>query len=222
MRDLQKEFKTGSLCKYFFGSLTGMQALWGERDTLHFFTYTCPKLFELKAIAYWPLVKEAHSKGFLATISYITQIVISLSFEQNNDTVVKFLKLEGRPSPLLNIHHAYTVEGKAVSFLSSADKDIEKKFGTRRVAVTEEKVDAVPVNQEAREPVRIGDRLREARKQKNISQVELARKMNITPSALSQIENNQSLPSFTIFVKIARLLDKPLDWFVSGNEGREP
>lgn len=223
MRELQQEFKDGSLCKYFFGSLTGMQELWGERDALHFFTYTCPKLFELKSLAYWPLVKEAHSKAFLATISYITQNVISLSFDEKNDCILQFLKLEGRPSQLLNAQHCYTVQDKRIEFLSLLEENSERKPDVRRKARAD-KSDNILNTGEEKAPIRIGGRIRDFRLEQNISQVDLARKLNITPSALSQIENNQSLPSLPLFVEIARLLRKSLDSFFvpARNPGKPP
>nr|MBP7323554.1 helix-turn-helix domain-containing protein [Deltaproteobacteria bacterium] len=212
MRDLQQEFKEGSQCKYFFGSLTGMQELWGERDALHFFTYTCPKLFELKSLAYWPLVREAHSKGFLAMIGYITQNVISLSFDEKNDCILQFLKLEGRDSLLLNVRHYYTVQGKNIEF--SGDRENEGgEVQESRFRVRADRPEYSLTSTESRGPIRIGGRIREFRLEQNISQVELARALNITPSALSQIENNQSLPSLPLFVELARRLGKSLDSF---------
>jgi len=214
MSSLQEEFKSDLACKYFFGSLTGMQELWGERDTLHFFTFTCPKLFELKALAYWPLVKEAHSKSFLATIGHITQIVINLSVEEDNHCAVRFLKLEGRTSKLLNINHYYNVQEKNIDFLNSLEQEeLAKKFGTQRIPRQEQSPETPPRFLESKEPIKIGGRIRDFRLKKNISQVDLARKLDITPSALSQIENNQSLPSLPLFIEIARFFGKSLDSF---------
>jgi len=212
LSSLQGEFKANRVCKYFFGSLTGMQELWGERDTLHFFTYTCPKLFELKALAYWPLVKEAHSKSFLATISHITQIVINLSFEENNPCALRFLKLEGRPSQLLNITHYYNVQERTIDFLSRQEsKEIIERFGSQRLSGGGEcNYSYFGSN---KQPIQIGNRIRDFRLQMNLSQVELAKKLHITPSALSQIENNQTLPSLPLFVEIARFFKKSLDSF---------
>ncbi|MCX8011771.1 MAG: helix-turn-helix domain-containing protein, partial [Desulfobacterota bacterium] len=215
MSRIQEEFKAGHPCKYFFSSLTGMQELWGERDTLHFFTYTCPKLFELKALAYWPLVKDAHSRSFLATISHITQIVINLSFEENNLCALRFLKLEGRPSQLLNITHYYNVRERNIDFLNQlGSKEIVNKFGTKRIPGDEKSLEEnPPYFGENKQPIRIGSRIRDFRLQINLSQVELAKKLNITPSALSQIENNQALPSLPLFLEIARFFRKSLDSF---------
>ena len=216
MSSIQDEFKESLSCKYFFGSLTGMQELWGERDSLHFFTYTCPKLFELKALAYWPLVKDAHSKSFLATIRHITQIVVSLNFEESHPCALRFLKLDGRPSQLLNITHYYNVQEKNIDFLNPLKQaEIANKFGTQRIPWLEQSPETTPSFLETKEPIRIGGRIRDFRLAKNISQVDLAQKLNITPSALSQIENNQSLPSLPLFIQIARFFGKSLDSFFS-------
>ncbi|MCK5426770.1 MAG: XRE family transcriptional regulator, partial [Thermodesulfovibrionia bacterium] len=51
--------------RYVFDSLTGMQDLWGdENNTYKFFTYMCPRLYDLDTVAYWILEKEAHSQKF--------------------------------------------------------------------------------------------------------------------------------------------------------------
>ncbi len=45
------------------------------------------------------------------------------------------------------------------------------------------------------------------RTQRNISQKELAKKLNITPSYLSKIEHNEKSPSFELGLRIAMILD---------------
>ena len=116
MSNLEGEFDESLLCRYIFDSLTGMQELWGEKETLNFFTYTCPKLYELKALAYWPMAGEAHSKAFLANIGHITQLVIRLSFQEGGTCAAKFLKVEGRSSELLNDIHTYGFQDNRITF----------------------------------------------------------------------------------------------------------
>lgn len=211
---LQEEFRESIPCKYLFESLTGMQELWGEEDTLHFFTYTCPKLFELKALAYWPLAWEAHSRAFLANISHITQLVIHLGFREEGLCTARFLKMEGRPSQLLNVVYYYNFQDNKINFLEPP-----------READTGVRFERVPSFLRKKDPIRIGDHIRRFRLGRNLSQVELARMLNITPSALSQIENNQNLPSLQLFVDIARSLGKSLDSFflnISSSQSLKP
>ncbi|HSO71611.1 MAG TPA: XRE family transcriptional regulator, partial [Thermodesulfobacteriota bacterium] len=48
--------------RFVFESLTGMQELWGGEDqALNFYSHSCPRLYELKTIAYWIMEKKAHS-----------------------------------------------------------------------------------------------------------------------------------------------------------------
>jgi DNA-binding XRE family transcriptional regulator len=211
---IQEEFKEGSLCKYVFESLTGMQELWGEKDTLHFFTYTCPKLFELKALAYWPLAKGAHSDAFLANISHITQLVVSLSIQEDSTCAAKFLNMTGRPSNLLNVNHYYNFEDNKINFIeASKGTPINRKSETSEVSYKEGGSEGSQSFLLNNNPIKIGACIRNFRGEKNLSQVELAKTLNITPSALSQIEHDLSLPSLPLFIKIARFFGKSLDSF---------
>jgi DNA-binding XRE family transcriptional regulator len=215
MSKLQGEFDERFLCRYVFDSLTGMQELWGEKETLNFFTYTCPKLYELKALAYWPLAGEAHSRAFLANIGHITQLVIRLSFQEEGTCAAKFLKVEGRPSHLLNDTHTYGFQDHKIAFLNRIGQSGNGGQGTAgRDAAYEE---PAPIADFIRNeyPIKIGGRIREFRKERNLSQVDLARALKITPSALSQIENSLTLPSLQLFVDIARFFGTSLDSFFS-------
>ncbi|MBN2466537.1 MAG: helix-turn-helix transcriptional regulator [Deltaproteobacteria bacterium] len=64
--------------------------------------------------------------------------------------------------------------------------------------------------------MKIGDRIRALRLERQITQIELARDLGITPSALSQIENNLCLPSLQLFIEIARYFGESLDSFILG------
>jgi len=214
MSALQGEFDEGMLCKYVFDSLTGMQELWGEKVTLNFFTYTCPKLYEQKALAYWPLAREAHSRAFLANISHITQLVISLSFQNDTTCAAKLLKMDGRPSKLLNETHCYMFQDKKIIFFKPFDQSNEASSAeTPQWPDMRQDSETDSATIRNKYPIKIGGRIREFRLNRRLSQVALARILNITPSALSQIESNQSLPSLQLFVNIARFFGTSLDSF---------
>jgi len=214
MSTVEGEFKEKSLCKYVFDSLTGMQELWGEKDARRFFTYTCPKLFELEALAYWPLARDAHSKSFLANISHITQLVIGLSFQKDTTCTARFLKMEGRPSQLLNVIHYYNFKENKINFLEpSEQKELKRKLLKDRLPYQGSRSEKIPSFLLNKDSVKIGGCIRDFRLKRNLTQTELAGILNITPSALSQIEHNQSLPSLQLFVGIARFFGKSLDSF---------
>ena len=61
-----------------------------------FFTRHCPKLYELQAVAYWALEKEAHPSSFLANLTHITQVVIQLRNTEEGFFEMKFQKAEDR------------------------------------------------------------------------------------------------------------------------------
>jgi transcriptional regulator with XRE-family HTH domain len=75
----------------------------------------------------------------------------------------------------------------------------------------------------AREAVRddVGRRIREHREQSKLSLRELARRLGISPSAISQIETGKSRPSVSTLYSIVTELGMSLDELFSG-DGRKP
>jgi bacteriophage CI repressor helix-turn-helix domain len=57
-----------------------------------------------------------------------------------------------------------------------------------------------------------GTRLREVRKSKKITQIELANMLGISQKSYSHWENNKTFPSFENLIKLADLLEVSLDW----------
>jgi transcriptional regulator with XRE-family HTH domain len=164
--------------RYIFDSLTGIQDLWGDEERTHkFFTYMCPRLYDLNTVAYWILEKDAHSQKFKANISHVTQVVLDL-YKKKDQLYVKALKLEGRGNREAYKSHLYRV----------IDNDIE----------------VIPVRKEVK--LDIGTRLKEARGNLGISQKELADKVGVSPSFISQLESNQISPSLNSFMLICSAL----------------
>jgi transcriptional regulator with XRE-family HTH domain len=164
--------------RYVFDSLTGMQDLWGdENDTHRFFTYMCPRLYDLGTVAYWLLEKEAHSPRFKANLRHITQVVLDVA-KRKNSLFLKAVKLEGRQDREAFKAHAYEVHGDAVS-------------------ITPQKKESA---------TDIGSKLKEERLRSGLSQKELADRVSVTPSFLSQLENNQVSPSLGTYIQLCRAL----------------
>ncbi len=183
------EEKYGENARYVFDSLTGLSELWGgERAVQEFFTHHCPKLYELQAVACWILEREAHSRSFLANLSHITQVVIQLRNLEEGICEMKLLKAEDRPSRILRESVRYRVADDQIKFL---EKTPERDL-------------------------RIGERIKELRSRRGLSQAELARMLDITPSALCQIEGNQVYPSLPLLVEIAQTLGQGLDGLLPG------
>ncbi len=164
--------------RYIFDSLTGMQDLWGdENSTYKFFTYMCPRLYDLGTVAYWILEKDAHSQTFKANLRHITQVVIDLS-RKRDKLSLKALKLEGRANREAFKPHSYEIEDNSIS-IAPARK--EPSFD-------------------------IGGRIKDARLKLGLSQKDLAEKISMTSSFISQTENNQISPSLSSFLQIAAAL----------------
>lgn len=164
--------------RYVFDSLTGMQDLWGnEEDTYRFFTYMCPRLYDLGTVAYWILEKDAHSQKFKANLRHITQVVFDL-FKRKEKLYIKALKLEGRQEREAFKPHLY-------------------ELAEGRVTITFQKKE---------QPSDIGSRIRDIRTRLGMSQKELADKVNLTPSFISQLESTQISPSLSSFLQICGAL----------------
>ncbi len=180
--------------RYVFDSLTGMQDLWGDENVTHrFFTYMCPRLYDLGTVAYWILEKEAHSQRFKANLRHITQVVFELS-KRKNSLYLKALKLEDRQDRELFKPHPYDTRGDAVTITS-----LKKEPATD-----------------------IGRKLKEERMRIGLSQKELADKVSLTPSFLSQLENNQVSPSLGTFLQLCRALGINPGQFLESSEEKNP
>lgn len=164
--------------RYIFDSLTGMQDLWGnEENTYRFFTYICPRLFDMGTVAYWILEKDAHSQKFKANLRHITQVVLDL-YKRREKLYIKALKLEGRQDREAFKPHMYEIEGENIKITLP-----------KREGLTD-----------------IGSIIKDFRIRLGISQKELADKVDLTASFISQLENNQISPSLSSFLQICDAL----------------
>lgn len=181
--------------RYVFDSLTGMQDLWGdENKTYKFFTYMCPRLYDLDTVAYWLLEKGAHSQKFKANLRHITQVVFEL-YGRKEALYIKAHKTEGRKDRTAFKPHSYEIEDNEI-FVTSAKK-APAKFD-------------------------IGSRIKTARIRLGMSQKELADKMGMTSSFISQTESNQISPSLNSFLQIAEILNiDPVQLFQKNKKTRD-
>ena len=70
----------------------------------------------------------------------------------------------------------------------------------------------------------VGQRIAELRKQQNISQLQLAKTLNISRQAVSKWENDQAMPDTENMIRLADILDTDIEYLSSGrrNMGRRP
>lgn len=60
----------------------------------------------------------------------------------------------------------------------------------------------------------VGDRIREARKVMHLSQADLAERLQISPSHMSDIENGKKNIGLDIFMRITEVLQVSADWLL--------
>ena len=162
-----------------FESLTGMEELWGGEEALaNFYSHSCPRLYELETIAYWIMEKNAHSTRLKAQIAQIAQVVLDLSVKRGT-TSLTILKAEKRDISNLQKPYTYWTKDHGVFF------DQEKRTTSR---------------------LDLGHRIKEMRTKRGLSQTELAKMIGVTPSTISQVENNLIYPSLPALLKVAEVL----------------
>ncbi len=166
--------------RYVFDSLTGMEALWGREAALACFLRSCPRLYELETVAYWLVQTEAHDPGSLSRLIHTTQVALAL--RADGGARLKVLRAEGRRPDVVGREVAYRFED-----------------GTLRV-----------VGEHSSSRERLGRALRAQRIARGLSQAELARRVGISASALSQAERGRTGLAASTRVKLERILGEVL------------
>jgi len=191
MEEVAKTFyehhgRLGGTVRFIFESLTGMQELWGgEEQLVNFYVRTCPRLYDLNTIAYWLIEKEAHSGKLRAQINQIAQVVVDLAV-QRGKTSLKIIKAENRTPDRLNQPLPYFSKETAIRF-SPEDQSTGKTD--------------------------LGTRLRSLRTQAQLSQTELAKRVGVTPSSISQIESGLIYPSLPALFRMAEVFSVNMGTF---------
>lgn len=180
---------------FVFESLTGMQDLWGGEDhIIDFYAHSCPRLYELRTIAYWIIEKKAHSSKLRAKINQVAQVAVELSVRRGK-TALTVLKAEGRSPENLNKPHFYWTRDLQISFDDQRTR--QGRFD-------------------------IGARLRELRTRQGLSQTDLARHVGVTPSTISQVEGSLIYPSLPALFKMAEVLSVGVGAFFQESSAADP
>jgi transcriptional regulator with XRE-family HTH domain len=148
---------------YVFDDLTSMQRLWSPEGALASFLRWCPRLYQQRTVAYWLLERDAHPPAFRSRLAGITQVILDLEATPAERTL-QVVKADGHPAG---------VTGRTLRYVVDDD---------RRVQV---------LQQPAGVRERIGAQVRAERIAAGLSQTELARRIGVTPSALSQVERGR-------------------------------
>ena len=111
--------EVGRLGFYVIDPLSDLHRAWrSDLMVANFFKATCPFLFELDTIAYFPLLRNRHSYATVAAIRETTQVLLDLH-RIDDALYVQPLKVWQRHSPTMFFPHLLS-GGRALSLTSSA------------------------------------------------------------------------------------------------------
>jgi transcriptional regulator with XRE-family HTH domain len=155
----------GPGARYVFDDLTSMQRRWSPEAALALFLRCCPRLYQQRTVAYWLLERDAHPPAFRSRLADITQVVVDLdpASTEPGEHTLQVVKADGHPPGVTGRTLRYVVGDHGIDVLGQA-------AGTRE---------------------RIGEQVRAQRIAAGLSQAELARRIGVSPSALSQVERGR-------------------------------
>ncbi|MGE4485762.1 MAG: PEP/pyruvate-binding domain-containing protein [Oscillospiraceae bacterium] len=112
--------KEGRKTFYVFDCLTDLLKYWHSDLMIgNFFKVTCPYLYELDTVAYFAIIRNAHTFTTIAGIRETTQLLLDL-YQVNNKFYIHPLKVWQRYSPTMFFPHLI-LEQEAVCITSSAE-----------------------------------------------------------------------------------------------------
>lgn len=113
---------------YVFDCLSELQVAWSADLMMgNFFRVTCPYLFELDTVAWFPILRGRHSFSTIAKIQETTQILLD-AFSYEEHVFVQPLKVWKRYSPTMFMPHEF--DQKTGSFTPLTDGIRASKFYT--------------------------------------------------------------------------------------------
>lgn len=170
----------GEGAAFLIDSLTVAQERWGAAAALELFLGTCPRLYRRGSVAMWLVEAEHHDRAFIERLQDITQVVLALRRDEAG-LEAEVLSAAGRPP---------TVVG-------------------RRLRLREEDGQLVAGGDVSSGRERLGGLVRSQRTTRGLSQAELARRIGISPSALSQVERGVRGLSAERLIRIWEVLGVP-------------
>lgn len=151
---------TGPEAFYIFDDLSELVGCWhSDLMAMNFFKVTCPLLFQLDTIAYFPLLRERTTASTLAGIRETTQLLLDLHVV-GGEAYVHPLKVDWRSSPTMFFPHR--IDGDQARPVTSSDASA-RLFGrlgrvTQRpdhwALLTEQAVEALDADEATQTAVR--------------------------------------------------------------------
>jgi transcriptional regulator with XRE-family HTH domain len=172
--------RLGAGAAYVVDSLSDLAARLGHDAAIELFLATCPRLYLRRSIALWPVRSDQHPPAVLGRLAAITQVVLRLD-EVSEGWQVEVQQAAGR-----------------------ADTTVGRRVLIRDGSNGMEAAGAVTSGRQ-----RLGATIRAQRTIHGLSQAELARRIGISPSALSQVERGVRGLSGESLMRVWEALDVP-------------
>ena len=122
--------KEGFDAFYVFDCLSDLQAVWSTDLMMgNFFKVTCPFLFKLDTVAYFPIIRGRHSYDAIAKIRETTQLFLNVYSNSAEEVYVSPLKVWNRYSQTMFLGHKFTPKTGFVKVLQDG-QEVSKYYKT--------------------------------------------------------------------------------------------
>ena len=122
--------KEGFDAFYVFDCLSDLQAVWSTDLMMgNFFKVTCPFLFQLDTVAYFPIIRGRHSFDAIAKIRETTQLFLNVHSNSPEEVYVSPLKVWNRYSQTMFLRHKFNPRTGFVKVLQDG-QEVSKYYKT--------------------------------------------------------------------------------------------
>ena len=122
--------KEGFDAFYVFDCLSDLQAVWSTDLMMgNFFRVTCPFLFQLDTVAYFPIIRGRHSFDAIAKIRETTQLFLNVHSNSPEEVYVSPLKVWNRYSQTMFLGHKFNPRTGFVKVLQDG-QEVSKYYKT--------------------------------------------------------------------------------------------
>lgn len=122
--------KEGFDAFYVFDCLSDLQSVWSTDLMMgNFFKVTCPFLFQLDTVAYFPIIRGRHSFDAIAKIHETTQLFLNVHSNSPEEVYVSPLKVWNRYSQTMFLGHKFNPRTGFVKVLQDG-QEVSKYYKT--------------------------------------------------------------------------------------------
>ena len=115
--------KEGYDAFYVFDCLSDLQAVWSTDLMMgNFFQVTCPFLFQLDTVAFFPIIRGRHSYDAIAKIRETTQLFLNVYSKSSEEVYVSPLKVWNRYSQTMFLGHKFNPRTGIVKVLQDGQE----------------------------------------------------------------------------------------------------